>query len=164
MSWSPPRRPCTRRADGLGSRRCWSRPAATRSRWKNGGNREGSCGTAARRSSATSTTRGESRSSTSTAPATGTRRPWLVTRRRSRCCGPDATMILVVTGEIHPRTQAALDLAGTQVFGTEPGRIPAVLFEAYDASDTDLDRARLGAALARCWAYARESHRGVPFA
>ena len=68
------------------------------------------------------------------------------------------------TGEVDPRTQAALDLAGTHVFGTEPGRIPAVLFEAYEASDAHLDRALLGAALARCWVYARERHRAVPFA
>lgn len=68
------------------------------------------------------------------------------------------------TGEVDPRTQAALDLAGTYVFGTEPGRIPAVLFEAYDASSADLERALLGAALARCWAYAGEHGRAVPFA
>jgi hypothetical protein len=68
------------------------------------------------------------------------------------------------TGEVDPRTRAALDLAGTYVFGTDPGRIPAVLFEAYDASDADLDRALLGAELARCWVYACEHHRAVPFA
>lgn len=68
------------------------------------------------------------------------------------------------TDEVDPRTQAALALAGTYVFGTDPGRIPAVLFEAYDASDAHLDRALLGAALARCWAYAREHNRAVPFA
>ncbi len=68
------------------------------------------------------------------------------------------------TGEVDPRTQAALDLAGTYVFGTEPGRIPAVLFAAYDASDADLDRALLGAQLARCWVYSRERNRAVPFA
>ena len=59
------------------------------------------------------------------------------------------------TGEVDPRTQAALDLAGTYVFGTEPGRIPAVLFAAYDASAADLDRALLGAELARDVARAR---------
>src|SRR3954453_15252048 len=68
------------------------------------------------------------------------------------------------TGEVDPRTQAALDLAGTHVFGTDPGRIPAVLFEAYDVAVADRDRALLGAALARCWAYAREHSRAVPFA
>jgi hypothetical protein len=68
------------------------------------------------------------------------------------------------TGEVDPRTQAVLDLAGTYVFGTEPGRIPAVLFDAYETSAADRDRALLGAALARCWAYARERHRAAPFA
>jgi hypothetical protein len=73
-------------------------------------------------------------------------------------------MICMDTGEVDPRTRVALDLAGTYVFGTEPGRIPAVLFEAYEASAADLDRALLAAALARCWAYAREHTRAVPFA
>jgi len=73
-------------------------------------------------------------------------------------------MTAMDTGEVDARTQAALDLAGTYVFGTEPGRIPAVLFEAYDASAADLDRALLGAALARCWAYSGERNRAVPFA
>ncbi|MEP7019717.1 MAG: hypothetical protein ABI808_03630 [Pseudonocardiales bacterium] len=68
------------------------------------------------------------------------------------------------TGEVDARTQAALDLAGTYVFGTEPGRIPAVLFEAYGASTSTRDRARLGAALARCWAYAGQRNRAAPFA
>jgi hypothetical protein len=67
-------------------------------------------------------------------------------------------------GRVDPRTQAALDLAGTYVFGTEPGRIPVVLFEAYQASAANLDRAVLGAALARCWAYAGEHARAAPFA
>src|SRR3954454_22589697 len=73
-------------------------------------------------------------------------------------------MIGMDTGEVDARTQAALDLAGSYVFGTEPGRIPAVLFEAYDASTAKLDRARLAAALARCRGYARERTRAVPFA
>lgn len=73
-------------------------------------------------------------------------------------------MIGMDTGEVDVRTQEALDLAGTYLFATEPGRIPAVLFEAYDASAPDLDRARLGAALARCWAYAGERDRAAPFA
>jgi hypothetical protein len=68
------------------------------------------------------------------------------------------------TGKVDARTQEALDLAGTYVFGTEPGRIPAVLFEAYEASVADLDRALLGAALARCWAYAGQRNRAAPFA
>ena len=70
----------------------------------------------------------------------------------------------MATGEVDARTREALDLAETYVFGTEPGRIPAVLFEAYDATSAPRDRALLGAALARCWAYAGEHGRAVPFA
>jgi hypothetical protein len=73
-------------------------------------------------------------------------------------------MTVMATGEVEARTRAALDLAGGYVFGTEPGRIPVVLFEAYEASAADRDRALLGAALARCWAYAGERNRAVPFA
>jgi hypothetical protein len=73
-------------------------------------------------------------------------------------------MTVMGTGEVDARTRAALDLAGGYVFGTEPGRIPAVLFEAYEASTVDVDRALLGAALARCWAYAGERGRAAPFA
>lgn len=67
-------------------------------------------------------------------------------------------------GGVDARTQEALDLAATYVFGTEPGRIPTVLFDAFDATDVPRDRALLGAALARCWAYAGEHSRAVPFA
>ena len=73
-------------------------------------------------------------------------------------------MTAMETGGVDARTQEALDLAGTHVFGTDPGRVPAVLFEAYDASTSDLDRAVLGAALARCWSYANRHGRAVPFA
>ncbi len=58
----------------------------------------------------------------------------------------------------------ALRLAETYVFGTEPGRIPAVLHEAFEASSDDRVRARLGATLARCWVYAGAPTRAVPFA
>jgi hypothetical protein len=57
------------------------------------------------------------------------------------------------TGEVDARTRAAVDLADGYVFGTEPGRIPAVLFEAHDTNTADLDRALLGSALARYWSY-----------
>lgn len=73
-------------------------------------------------------------------------------------------MTVMGAGGVGARTQEALDLAATYVFGTEPGRIPAVLFEAYDATDVPRERALLGAALARCWAYAGEHGRAVPFA
>lgn len=68
------------------------------------------------------------------------------------------------TGDLPDQARAALDLAGTYLFGTDPGRIPAQLREAYDASTDAAVRARLGAALARCWAYAGEPNRAAPFA
>ncbi len=67
-------------------------------------------------------------------------------------------------GDLPDPALQALRLAETYVFGTEPGRIPAVLHEAYEASGDDRVRARLGATLARCWAYAGERTRAAPFA
>lgn len=68
------------------------------------------------------------------------------------------------TGGVDAAAAAALDLAGTYLFGAEPGRIPAVLHEAYEGAGDEGTRARLAAALARCWAYAGEHSRAVPFA
>ena len=69
------------------------------------------------------------------------------------------------TGEDpDPRTQAALDLAGTYVFGTEPGRIPAVLFEAYEATTDDRDRARSAPRSRAAGCTPASAHRAVPFA
>lgn len=62
------------------------------------------------------------------------------------------------------RATDALGLAETYVFGTEPGRIPAVLHQAYAESTDDVERARLGASLARLWVYAGEPARARPFA
>lgn len=67
-------------------------------------------------------------------------------------------------GEVEVSIDEALDLAATYVFGTDPGRIPPVLAAAYEACTTEGDRARLAAALARCWAYAGERARAVRFA
>jgi hypothetical protein len=70
----------------------------------------------------------------------------------------------VETGEVDDAVEAALDLAGTHLFGADPGHIPAVLHEAYTAARDEQARARLAAALARCWAYAGEHSRAVPLA
>jgi hypothetical protein len=67
-------------------------------------------------------------------------------------------------GDLPDPAGHALRLAETYVFGTDPGRIPAVLHEAYEGSVDDRVRARLGATLARCWAYAGAHTRAVPFA
>jgi hypothetical protein len=67
-------------------------------------------------------------------------------------------------GDLPDPALQALRLAETYVFGTEPGRIPAVLHKAFAASTDDRVRARLGATLARCWVYAGAHTRAVPFA
>ncbi|WP_457109312.1 hypothetical protein [Marmoricola sp. URHA0025 HA25] len=66
-------------------------------------------------------------------------------------------------GDLPDPVLQALRLAETYVFGTEPGKIPAVLHEAFEASTDDHVRARLGATLARCWVYAGAHIRAVPF-
>ncbi|WP_297623526.1 hypothetical protein [Nocardioides sp.] len=68
------------------------------------------------------------------------------------------------TGQVDAAAAAALDLAGTYLFGADPGRTPAVLHEAYESAGDEGTRALLAAALARCWAYAGEHSRAVPFA
>ncbi len=70
----------------------------------------------------------------------------------------------LTAGDLPDPALEALRLAETYVFGTEPGRIPAVLHEAFEASTDDRVRARLGATLARCWVYAGAHTRAVPFA
>lgn len=58
---------------------------------------------------------------------------------------------------------AALGAASVQVFGAEPGRLPALLYDVLTRATDDRLRARLAAALARCWVYAGEAGRGAPF-
>ncbi len=60
--------------------------------------------------------------------------------------------------------QEALALAERYVFGAEPGRLPAVLHQAFQEAEHGRDRTRLAAALARCWAYAGEPTRAAEFA
>ncbi|MFL6106934.1 MAG: hypothetical protein ACJ72L_08220 [Marmoricola sp.] len=61
-------------------------------------------------------------------------------------------------------TQAALGLAAIQVFGAEPGPLPAMLYDVLVRTTDDVRRSRVAAALARCWAYAGQAERGQPFA
>src|SRR6185437_4036014 len=46
----------------------------------------------------------------------------------------------------------------------EPGRLPAQLYDVLARTTDDATRARLGAALARCWSYAGHAARAVRFA
>lgn len=61
-------------------------------------------------------------------------------------------------------TRAVIGAASAQEFGSEPGRLPAQLHEVYTRAEDARLRARLAAALARCWVYAGDASRSVPFA
>src|SRR5690242_9951538 len=61
-------------------------------------------------------------------------------------------------------TRAVLGAASVHVFGVEPGKLPAQLYDVLARTTDDTDRARLGAALSRCWSYAGYPVRGAGFA
>ncbi|MDX6258292.1 MAG: hypothetical protein QOJ11_4626 [Frankiales bacterium] len=61
-------------------------------------------------------------------------------------------------------TESVLGAASVYVFGSEPGKLPAQLYDVLARTTDDTARARLAAALARCWAYAGQPARGVRFA
>jgi hypothetical protein len=67
-------------------------------------------------------------------------------------------------GDLAGWTRAVLGAASVYVFGAEPGKLPAQLYDVLVRTEDDVDRARLAAALARCWAYAGHPERGGPFA
>ena len=67
-------------------------------------------------------------------------------------------------GDLMRWTRGALGAASLYVYGTDPGKLPAQLYDLLARTVDDADRARLGAALARCWAYAGHSPRARSFA
>lgn len=67
-------------------------------------------------------------------------------------------------GDLAGWTRSVLGAASVYVFGAEPGKLPAQLYDVLARTEDDADRARLAAALARCWAYAGHPDRGAPFA
>jgi len=67
-------------------------------------------------------------------------------------------------GDASASARAALGMAAGQLWGFHPGKLPVALHEAYLATEPGATRARLAAALARCWAYSGEPARAVPFA
>jgi hypothetical protein len=67
-------------------------------------------------------------------------------------------------GDLTRWTRAVLGAASGYVFGAEPGRLPAQLYDVLVRTTDDTDRARIAAALARCWVYAGQASRGVQFA
>lgn len=67
-------------------------------------------------------------------------------------------------GDPDGMASAALGAASMQVFGAAPGRLPALLHDVLQQTTDDATRARLAAALARCWVYAGEASRARAFA
>jgi hypothetical protein len=67
-------------------------------------------------------------------------------------------------GDLTLWTRAALGAADVYVYGTEPGKLPAQLYDVLARTVEPTDRARLGAALARCWAYSGNPSRARAFA
>ena len=65
-------------------------------------------------------------------------------------------------GDRDGMAAAALELAGSQVFGAVPGRLPAFLHEAYTQSE-GRRRIELAVAIARTWAYGGQADRALPF-
>ena len=61
-------------------------------------------------------------------------------------------------------TRAVLGSAAVYVFGAQPGRLPSQLHDVLVRTTQDEPRARLAAALARCWAYSGEPARAARFA
>ncbi|TDO51137.1 hypothetical protein EV651_11964 [Kribbella sp. VKM Ac-2571] len=66
--------------------------------------------------------------------------------------------------ELAARTRVVLDAAAGHVFGTEPGRLAAELYDVLVRTTDDAGRARVAAALARCWAYGGHADRAASFA
>jgi hypothetical protein len=66
--------------------------------------------------------------------------------------------------DLRAWTEAVLGLARGQRYNLTPGLLPVRLHAPYDVVDEPPLRARLAAALARCWAYANEPRRARPFA
>ncbi|MBO3749976.1 hypothetical protein J5X84_28175 [Streptosporangiaceae bacterium NEAU-GS5] len=75
-----------------------------------------------------------------------------------------AAVVCRAADDLDGWTRAVLGAASVHLFGTEPGRLPAELYDVLARTTDDLTRARLEAALARCWAYAGNAERGVRFA
>ncbi|QDP97979.1 hypothetical protein FOE78_20585 [Microlunatus elymi] len=68
------------------------------------------------------------------------------------------------SGDLVRSTRAGLGAASAYVFGTDPGKVPAQLYDLLVRTTDDVDRARLAAALARCWSYAGQPRRSIRFA
>lgn len=68
------------------------------------------------------------------------------------------------TGDVAEQVRAVLDLAAAQPFNETPGELPVRLHAVLGRVTAPGDRVRIGAALARCWAYANQPGRARGFA
>lgn len=66
-----------------------------------------------------------------------------------------------MTRTVSDVSEELLREAEAHLFGTEPGRIAARLYEALSIADDEREAARLAAALARVWAYGGHADRAV---
>src|SRR5258708_36290590 len=66
-------------------------------------------------------------------------------------------------GDLAGWTDAVLGAASVYLFGSEPGKLPAQLYDVLVRTTDGATRARVAAALARCWAYAGQVERAVRF-
>lgn len=67
-------------------------------------------------------------------------------------------------GDLDAEVSAVLGLARCQEYNVTPGALPVQLYGPYARAVDPVQRARLAAALARCWAYSGEPRRARPFA
>lgn len=67
-------------------------------------------------------------------------------------------------GDSEAMATAALGFPTAQQFGVHPGRLPALLHEAYVTATAPATRCRVAAALARSWAYGGDARRAEGFA
>ncbi len=75
-----------------------------------------------------------------------------------------AAIAAAAEGDLVAGADAVLGLARGQRYNLIPGQLPVRLYAVYEQLDEPALRARLAAALARCWAYANQPRRARPFA
>jgi hypothetical protein len=76
----------------------------------------------------------------------------------------EAIGVARATDDLGTWTRAALGAASVHLFGTEPGRLAAELYDVLARTVDPAVRSRVAAALARVWAYSGYPDRGARFA
>ncbi|QGN34935.1 hypothetical protein [Microlunatus sp. Gsoil 973] len=76
----------------------------------------------------------------------------------------EAIAVARTSGDLQLWIRACLGAASLHVFGTDPGRLPAQLYDLLVRTTEDADRSRVAAALAHCWTYGGQASRAALFA